>query len=167
MTALPANLRVPHPNRAQTHSPNLNPNLTLVGTDPSPRSQRLTARTADPAAVTDLRRKRSRDETDRLLHLAQWLPAPERALIEAVFRDHRTCVEAGALVSQTPRQVRKRLRALVARLTDPPFELVVRSRDRWPVMRRRIGSTVFLQGRTQREAAAHLQLSHHTVRSEV
>ncbi|MFM9959188.1 MAG: hypothetical protein ACKVZJ_14080 [Phycisphaerales bacterium] len=164
MTALSLNTRAePKPSRPPR------PPLTLVGNDETPAepdSHRVTPRTIDPAAFTDLRRKRSADEVDRLIHLAQWLPASDRALVLSVFQDHRTTIEAGALSSMTPRNVRKRLRAVVARLLDPSFELVVRCRERWPTIRRRVATAVFLHGRTQRDAAAHLQLTLHAVRFE-
>lgn len=159
MSALPRPLRAcPMPSSQPLH---------LAGADrEEQRSNLVTPRSIDPAAFSDLRRKRTGAEVERIVSLAQWLPPSDRALVLTMFQDHRTAVEAAALTAQPPRQVRKRLRAILARLRDPAFELVVRCRERWPATRRRVGTAVFLHGRSQRDAATHLQISFHTVRSE-
>lgn len=151
---------------APKHGPAL-PELKLVPalSPPSPRGPRVPL--LEYAALADLRRKRSREQLDRLIDLAAWLEPDDRAVVLAVFRDNLTAVEVARLRHEPVRLVRRRLHHLVRRLGSVPFEFVARERERWPTVRRRVATAVVLQGRSHREAARHLQLPHHAVRSEM
>jgi len=121
----------------------------------------------DPILAADLRRRRSRDLTDLIVSRAEWLAPEDRALILAVYRDGSTAEDIARLSGQSPRTVRRRLRALVRRALSSLFEYVLRHRDDWSPTRRRVATACVLQGRTLREASKFLRLSLHTVRRQM
>lgn len=121
----------------------------------------------EEASSADLRRRRSRLYSERLVERAAWLMPDDRAIIQAMFRDNLTASEVAALRGEPVRQLRRRVRSLVTRMGSSRFEYVVRQRESWPTMRRRVATAVVLQGRSLREAAEHLQMSFHCVRKEM
>jgi DNA-directed RNA polymerase specialized sigma24 family protein len=121
----------------------------------------------DPAEAADLRRRRRRDLADLLTDRAAWLPEEDRALIHAVYREHLTAREVAFLRGATARRVRRRLRTLIERMLSRRFEVVLRERDGWGVVRRRIATSVVLEGRTLRETAERLGLTLHAVRRQM
>lgn len=127
-------------------------------------------RTAARRPGLDLRRGVQRGLAEALVERAALLPAPDRYLIEGVFRDGRTIAELAALwgedpePGQTPRALRRRLHRLVARLRSPAFVLVAEQQERWEGPMARVGAACVLRGRSMREAAGELGMSIHTVR---
>jgi DNA-binding NarL/FixJ family response regulator len=123
----------------------------------------------------DLRRGVQRETAERLARLAVHLAAPDRLLVEAVLKEGRrlpevvemltppTAVGAEA-VARARRQIRRRFHQLIARMRTEEFWLVAEQKDRWPTLQRRVAIACVLHGLTQREAAARLGLSLHTVR---
>lgn len=133
-------------------------------------ARRITIRlgdSRDPPASADLRRKRPRAFASQMVERAAWLPPAERALLIAAFRDNLPAKAIAHLLGESPNLVRRSLRNLVARVSDPKFEYVLRERDHWTTTRRRIATAVILHGRSMREAAAQLHLSLYLVRKEV
>lgn len=136
------------------------------------------ARGADHGDPADLRRRRRRAFADRLLALAEHLPAHERTLIEASYRDALRVVELAALVGgREPdearvRAMRRRIRVLVRRLLDPRFEFVVHAlantegipRAPWSPLRARVAREFYLHGRTMRAIAAETRESFYSIR---
>lgn len=118
----------------------------------------------DAGVESDLRRRRRREHTARLVERAVWLPPRDRALVEAVFRDGHPVTDLARLTGDCPRSLRRRVRQLAARLTSPRFLFVVHHRDLWTNSRRRVGTACFIEGLSLRAAARELQMSLHTVR---
>jgi len=118
-------------------------------------------------SVVDLRRKRTRDLAEIVADHAQHALPDERAIIHAIYRDGLTAQRVAHLRCESPRRVRSRVRRIVARLVSDRFRFVVRSRDRWPLQRRRVATACVLQGMSMREAARFLQLTLHQVRREL
>mgnify|MGYP003869508055 CR=1 FL=1 len=118
----------------------------------------------DAGIHADLRRRRRRDHADQLVQRAAWLAPKDRALVEAVFRDGKTATDLARLTGESPRALRRRVRALAARLASPRYLFVVHHRDLWTTGRRRVGTACFIEGRSLRAAARDLGMSLHTVR---
>jgi len=119
-----------------------------------------------PAPASDLRRRRTRELAEVLVR-SRWALPDDRALIEAIYRDNLTAAHIASLRDESPRAVRRRVRAVAAQLLSPRFTVVLHERERWPARRRRVATACVLQGRTLREAARHLNLTLHTVRTEM
>lgn len=119
------------------------------------------------AAASDLRRKRSREITSELLERSHWLAPEDRALMLAVLRDNLTAAEVAQARAERPRIVRRRIRQLIKHMSSPLFHFAATNAPRWPDLRRAIATTIVLRGRSNREAAAELGLSLHTVRNEM
>jgi hypothetical protein len=118
----------------------------------------------EPSTAADLRRKDGREPTQRLLHLAEGLPAPDRELLRSVFQDGRRVVEVAALVGTDSRTLQRRVRRLAARLGTPLYAFALEHRGRWPALRRRIATSCILEGRSLRQASAEMAVSIYTVR---
>lgn len=118
----------------------------------------------DPGEAADLRRKRQRGLVEVITLRAELLPAHERALVEAIYREGASAKDVALLRGAPPKRVRRELRRLVQRLLDPRFLFVARNRESWPRQRRKVATTCVLHGLSMRDAAARLELSLHTVR---
>ncbi len=117
-----------------------------------------------PREQNDLRRRGVRDRSELILMRAAHLEPEDRRLLEVVFSDGLTCNAVAELRRESPRKIRRRVRALVERVTSDRYAFVTRERDRWPATRRRVATACVLQGRSFREAAEQLRLTFHTVR---
>lgn len=117
-----------------------------------------------PAASTDLRRARKREALDRVVESSAVLPEAERALVLAVYRDGRTAVEIAALMREPPQRIRRRLKSIVRRLSNPRLAFVVAASGAWPERRRRIAWAVFAEGRSIRHVAHQEGLTLYAVR---
>ena len=111
--------------------------------------------------------RQMRGAVERMLDLAEHLPASDRALLRGIYDRGMTAAELARMLGLRPRGVRARIQRLVERIGSPRFAFIVRNRGRWPRVRRCIAEMVFLQGRSQREAAETLGLGVHRVRREV
>lgn len=114
--------------------------------------------------VCDLRRRKRREQVERLLERAAWLPAGERELVETVYRDGRSVAELARAAGTDPRRLSRRLRQAVRRMLSDEFAYVARHRERWPASRRRVATATCLHGLSMREASETLGMSLHTVR---
>lgn len=120
----------------------------------------------DPPAL-DLRRRSARDRADTIIERARWCLPDDRALLNAIYADGLSVADAARLRNTTPRTLRRRVRLTTERILSRRFEFVLRSRDDWPPVRRRIATACILQGRTHREAALHLRISIYNVRKHM
>jgi DNA-directed RNA polymerase specialized sigma24 family protein len=128
----------------------------LTGPDHDPRF--------DPAEATDLRRRRSAELAQRVLDRAPLLAPGDRALLEAVFRDHRPLTQIADLLGLTPKVVRRRTRQAITRALSDRVAWVARHAPGWSPVRRRVAIACVVEGRPLRDAARTLNLSLHTVR---
>lgn len=117
--------------------------------------------------ASDLRRAVPADLARTVADRAHWCMPEERALIDAMYRQGLTATQIAQLRSEPAPAIRRKIRAVVQRVLSPKFVFVLRHRDQWPPMRRRVATACILQGRTLREAAAHLRLSLHAVRRQM
>lgn len=116
------------------------------------------------AAATDLRRKRRRELVERIVERAELLPPGDRALVHAHYRDGRSVAEIARAGGGSARPLRRRLKRLVERELDPLFAFVSRRRESWSSTRRRVATSVVIEGWSMRETSRRLGLSLHTVR---
>lgn len=127
----------------------------------------------------DLRRKRQRKLIEALLSRAEHLPEADRTLLEAVYRDGASLTDVArtamlgdpsvqqASTQRTARMLRRRLRRIVTRLTQPDTAAYFADGRSWPYSRRRVAHAILVQGLTQRAAADHLGISLHSVRRQL
>ena len=108
-----------------------------------------------------------RGTVERLLDLAEHLPDPDRALLRGIYDRGMSAADLARVLGRRPRGIRRHVQRLVERIGSPRFMFIVRNRRRWPKVRRSIAEMVFLQGRSQREAAEALGLGVHRVRREI
>lgn len=101
---------------------------------------------------------------ERMLDLARVLPADERGLIEAVYRDGRSTTEIARAVGLPPRRYQRKLNGIIKRMRDPMFRFVAEGPDRLPPETRPVARRVVLQGMSQRRAADATGRSLHQVR---
>ncbi|MGP1310653.1 MAG: hypothetical protein ACTS27_10690 [Phycisphaerales bacterium] len=119
------------------------------------------------AGTVDLRRRDTREWAETIALRAEHLLPDDRSLARAVFADGMDAKRVAALRGERPRTVRRRVRALAERVLSREFEYVMTHRESWPRTRRLVATSCVLQGRTFREAAAHLRVSLHTVRRQM
>ena len=120
-------------------------------------------------AVCDLRRRKRREQVERLLERSSLLPPGERSLVEAVYRDGRSVTELARAASvkgapRDPRRLSRKLRRAVRRMLSDEFVYVARHREQWPASRRRVATATCLHGLSMREASEQLGMSLHSVR---
>jgi transposase len=126
----------------------------------------LSGRTAHPERV-DLRRRERRDWAETIGARAAHLLPADRELVEAVFVEGLGAEVAAERLGGSARTVRRRARAIAKRVLSREFEVVLREKDGWPRMRRLVATACVLQGRTLRDASAHLRVSLHVVRRQM
>ncbi len=115
----------------------------------------------------DLRRRRTREMAEVLVGRAEWLGDEDRAIVSAVYQDGISAKDLANIRGQSPRCVRRRIHALVQRITSDEFAFVLRARDQWPPTRRRVATACVLRGMSLREAGDKLGLSLHAVRKHM
>ena len=105
--------------------------------------------------------------TQRAAHLcalARELPPDERALVLARFSDGRSGAQISALIGCDRHLVERRLRRLVARLSTPEFAYLAPRLNLFDDAQRSIARACIIEGRSIRSAAAHLNISQHSLR---
>lgn len=118
----------------------------------------------NPDRVADLRRRLGREEVETVLALAEHLGPEERSLLRMVFDGGVPVGEVARVRGCPARTLRREVRALVKRVTDPRFVFVLSSREVWGANRRKVASACVVQGLTLRETASVTGLSLHAVR---
>ena len=146
----------------------------LFGSSAGPNGPRATRSRGGPArgrandahdlAVADRRRTDRRRQAERLVQRARWLRSDERAVVEAVYGEGRTCADLARLMDLPADAVRRRVRRATKRAASGLFVFVATRRESWPATRRRVATRCVLEGATLRQAAAELKLSLHAVR---
>ncbi len=150
-----------------TPVPHLRTSARRMVTLPAPKRIVRPGDAFDPAQAGDLRRRRERDLIETLVDRAVHLPAADRALVEAVYREGRPVVELAPLVGEPARVLRRRVRRLVTRLLSKPFLLVAAASPRWPRVRANVARLCVIEGLSMREAARASGLTLHTVRQHM
>lgn len=102
--------------------------------------------------------------TDQIVSRSIHLKGPDRALVEAMFRDGQSAAQIARLGNLEPRQVRRRIKLALTRLSDPLFIFVITHQSSWSSTRRKIAQSLFQAGRSIRQTAELLDLKVHQVR---
>jgi len=96
--------------------------------------------------------------------LASELPPDERALVLARFADGRSAAQIGAIAGCPRHIIERRLRRLTIRLSTPAFVYLAPRLNLLDAVQRSIAQACFIEGRSIRAAAAHLNISQHALR---
>ena len=107
-----------------------------------------------------------RQQTEQLLHLAQYLAPSDRELVCSIYHHGMTPTQLARAIGARPRAVRARLQRLLTRINSPTFRYVLATRHKWTPRTRRIAEAIFLRGEAQRQTAARAQTTLHHVRRE-
>ncbi|MEX2544606.1 MAG: hypothetical protein WD316_05705 [Phycisphaeraceae bacterium] len=108
-----------------------------------------------------------RRAAERLLTLAEHLPAQDRLLLEQVYRNGLSVAEVAHLMGARPRRLQRRVAQLLRRLRDPLFRFVVGRSDLLPRDVQPTARLVVIEGRSLRDAARARGRSLHAVREQV
>jgi hypothetical protein len=98
---------------------------------------------------------------------SEFLLPEDRELVRSVFGEGMDANRVARLRGEKTRAVRRRVRQLAERVMSREFEFVARRCEGWPRGRRLVANACVLQGRTLREAAAHLRMTLHEVRRQM
>lgn len=101
---------------------------------------------------------------EQLARLSEYLAAPDRAMIRAIYTHGHSLREVGRLMQVTPDVVRRRLRRLSRRMQTPEFAFVALRHEHWPPRLAQVSRACVLEGQSLRSAAVALNLSVHAVR---
>jgi len=112
----------------------------------------------------DLRRKRADSITSTILNRAHWLDEGDQLLVVAMFRDGQSASAIADALDLCPRFVRRQIKQLINRLSDPRVAYVIAHQDQWTRARRSIARALFIQGRSMRETSDELGVSLYSVR---
>jgi len=112
----------------------------------------------------DLRKRRANSTTAGIVQRAQWLENDDRELVLAMFRDGQSANAIAHRLGRCPRQVRRQIKQLVNRLSDPRVAYVVAHLEKWTKTRRAIARSLFIRGRSMRETTDELGISFYSVR---
>ncbi len=112
----------------------------------------------------DFRRKHDSALTDSIVTRAQHLKGNDKPLVLAMYRDGQTAAQIARLGNQDPRQVRRRIRRALSRMTDPVFIFVITHQTNWSTTRRKVAQSLFQAGCSIRQTANDLNLKMHQVR---
>jgi transposase-like protein len=112
----------------------------------------------------DLRRRCEREQAERVLGRASFLPRRDELLLRAVLEDGIAVVELARLAGVCPRAMRGRVKRLLRRMSTPRFVFVAARIGEWTSTRRRVAEAYFLHGLSMREVESRLGLSRHQIR---
>ena len=104
---------------------------------------------------------------ETLLSRAQHLPPSDQALLEQVLGRGVRTAELARAAGLHPRLVQRRVRYLIARLTDPRVPAILQRCRNWPTRRRKIALRWWLAGQSQPQIAADLGLTIYQVRQHL
>lgn len=122
------------------------------------------ARSSSSAVRADFRRRRGREFSEFILARAEHLPPADRELIQAIYSTGRPVKAVAQLMGAPSRSLGRRCKRIVNRLLTPVFAFVVLHEASWSPAMRGVAQKIIIEGRTQRQAAAALGLTYHTVR---
>lgn len=110
---------------------------------------------------------RQRRHAERILELSEHLDAPDRLLLEQIYRQGKSVREVALLLNIEPRALQRRVVRLLRHLRDPLFVFVA---TRFDVLPREVQATArraILEGRSLRCTARLTRQSLHRVRQHV
>lgn len=108
-----------------------------------------------------------RDLNDLVARRAQLLDPPDRALLLAALDRGCSIHDLAAMIGESPRAVRRRVRNLTRRVLSQRFDFVARNHHSWPAVRQRIAVACILHGRPVKDAAAQTGTSYYNARKQL
>jgi hypothetical protein len=121
---------------------------------PSELARALDLRVATGAAAADL-----------ICARAEYLPLADRDLLWSVYRHGVNVAELARASRRCRKTMSRRVKALVTRLNDPCFILVIARAGSWETRLAAVARQHYVQGRTLRAIGAALGLSYAQVRA--
>lgn len=116
------------------------------------------------STTIDLRHTQNAELADTIAIRAQHLVGPDQAFVLAMYRNGQSAAEIARLSNLDPRQVRRRIRNAITRLSDPTFIFVITHITNWSPTRRKVARSLFQAGYSIRQTADTLNLKVHQVR---
>lgn len=116
------------------------------------------------SAGIDFRHSHRTAFTDAVLTRADHLAGHDKSLVLAMYRDGHSAAQIARLGNLNPRQVRRRIKLALTRMTDPLFIFVVTHKANWSPTRRKVARSLFQAGNSIRQTADDLNLKAHQVR---
>lgn len=123
--------------------------------------------TTNRRAKMVVRQRLGRLLADRILALAPCLPAPDAALLTALYRDGASFQAVAKVRGVDVRLLRRRVRKLVDRLLSPGFALVATHAASWPAERAAVARAAIIDGLSIRATARQTGIPIHIVRREM
>jgi len=114
--------------------------------------------------TVDLRKNRRDELCKWIVQRAHWLAEDDCRVVLAMFRDGQSAAAIAHACGQCPRQMRKRIKQLIARLDDPRMAYVVAHSHKWTKSRQSIARALFIDGRSMRQTTNELSVSLYSVR---
>lgn len=107
-----------------------------------------------------------RRQWERLAQLADELERADRDLIHSIIDRGQTIAALARATGVSRRSLNRRFNRLIRRLSDERVRIVLRDRDCWPPLRRKVATDLFIRGLTQRATAQRHRISLHCLRNE-
>lgn len=124
--------------------------------NPGPNVERAT-----PLRAADLD---SRKTAEAILARCWALPREDGEILRAIYERGQSAAQVARLLGRNSRVILRRARRLTARVRSPEFDFVLSNRNHWSPTRRSIATSVFIEGRRIKAAAAIARTSYHAAR---
>lgn len=101
---------------------------------------------------------------ETVLHRSEWLSPGDRQLIRSIYGDGHAVSSLAPMLRTREQSLRRRVRKLLERINSRRFAFVAVRLNHWPATRKRVASSMVLQGQSLRETADRLGMSLYNVR---
>ena len=101
----------------------------------------------------------------RICELAQHLAPTDRAILQLAYADGKTIPQIAALIGAPRHATQRRLRRLTRRVLTPEFAFIAPQLGELDAVARAVARCCIIEGRSVRDAAAHLRTTQHAVRA--
>ncbi len=112
-------------------------------------------------------RQRKRRQVQELIALAEYLPAPDRVLIEHILGNGVPVAKIAKLYQRPPRLLRRRAETIIKRMSNKLFRFVALRHDTLPPEARLTAKYVVLHGMSLRQAAQASGRTLHHIRQHM
>lgn len=108
-----------------------------------------------------------RQYAELIVQRSEHLPLRDRLLLQAVYGDGRTVKEVAGLIGEEPRRLRRRVSVLTRRVLSDRYIFVLRHRETWPALRRRLATACWVHGRSIKGASEEARTSFYNARKQL
>lgn len=119
---------------------------------------------AKATQLTDLRRTPPPQLVEKIVSLSAFLPKHERDLISSIFIEGKSMASISRISGRSHKHVRDQVRKIVNRMLSPAYAYVALESGRWPPVRRRVATLIFLHGKSLRPTAKQCNQTLYSVR---